>query len=167
MDHLKKILYRARQLQSNTPSNCLGTMVYLIGASHEDTYVDPPYFLDYQPYLKQISRPRTPCIITFVDEQTRIPAHSGIVTGTNPLLVTSRTDYQGPVEISEPIRVHGKLVTDSSLCFVLHFCFGISMAFYKIPEEPELEVLSWMVRRDLGHVDLERMSSLRPEAMPF
>ena len=83
-------------------SNCIGTALYLIGRRSLDEHIDPEkaYQIVHSNKYKGLKSPRIGSIITW--ESLDSVDHMGLVVGKDPLLITERVGYGGPLIEENP-----------------------------------------------------------------
>jgi hypothetical protein len=76
-------------IENQTPTNCIGTALFLSGVNDSDEYFSPPqakrHFL---PRMESLSQPEEGAIISWENDAT--VNHMGVVVSVNPLKVTHR-----------------------------------------------------------------------------
>ena len=91
MININDKLFRA--IDGEELTNCIGTALFLVGEIDEERVVwDTEEIIRYLSRLKVLEKPEKGCIVSWEDKFSRCinPAHVGIVTNIDPLLVTSR-----------------------------------------------------------------------------
>jgi len=90
-------------------SNCAGTALYIVGMQDSDRFVTggrriPRHVL--KP-LARLEEPAEGCLVVWERQWMGMTGinHMAVVTSTEPLLVTQRPAYKGPLEEDKPISI--------------------------------------------------------------
>ena len=90
--YFKELESRMALCSGTRRSNCIGTALYLTCEEKEDVPISGLWAHDYISYLKQTDKPVKGCLISWelqLKDATLI-SHMGVVTSTEPLLITHR-----------------------------------------------------------------------------
>lgn len=92
---------RINSLKPAEYSNCFGTGLYIVGENNKDEYVgsEIEYILEN---LQLDDNPKVGFLVGWHNMNNTFYTHLGVITGANPLLVTNRHGFQGPLAINEP-----------------------------------------------------------------
>lgn len=91
-------------------SNCRGTALYVTNERPDDVYTGYSEGWKHLDGMDPLEKPILGCIavwIGYVNEWSwwnkKVPRHMGIVTSLDPILVTGRDRYDGPMVVDQPI----------------------------------------------------------------
>jgi len=101
---------RLAQIRNIEQSNCIGTALYLTEEQDEDLRVNTfGVYCKHLDKLISLDYPVRGCLvawqkqmITYDEPITKVP-HLGVITRTNPMLVTNRFSVNGPIRENQPI----------------------------------------------------------------
>ncbi|MBI2572442.1 hypothetical protein HYV86_01155 [Candidatus Woesearchaeota archaeon] len=97
----------ARLTTRETETNCVGTLLYVLGLVNKDKYVDEDhlewkYFLNLL-RISNLTQP-TPGAIAVISSAPLSPAyHVGLVAGSNPTIIFHRYGVKGPILEQGPL----------------------------------------------------------------
>lgn len=110
---------RLATIVEEAPSNCIGTALYLTGKIPEDLERWPSEFSFFNLCknfdLERIAEPEKLSLACWTRKEGDdfYVMHMGVVTGLDPLVITSRHGYQGHFVIDEPF-----VSVDRRYCFL-------------------------------------------------
>ena len=105
MNKLEKNILTAKNPKYN-PVNCIGTALFITDMLPKDMYVNTNKV--YKSHLKNLVESKNPLKGYLVSWETkkrifgRKIIHLAVITHLNPLLITHRTKYDGPLMVDDP-----------------------------------------------------------------
>jgi len=116
---------RIEYSKTNPDGNCAGTAFYISGVCQSQRTIDHPIVVSALKSLKALAIPVQGCLIVWKQASEfsekygldRFVLHVGVVTSTNPLLVTHRLNDGGNFYLNQPIeeinQIYQKMQTKS------------------------------------------------------
>lgn len=122
-------------IENQTPTNCIGTALFLTGIVDKDKYLDSDGVKrEILPNLKRLEQPEEGAIVTWENDTSVI--HMGVVVSINPLLLTHRLGCYRGANAMLIERDNFEKVSERIWTF---FFYGeIKIRYYK----PSIEIIS-------------------------
>ncbi|MCL5419979.1 MAG: hypothetical protein M1354_03850 [Candidatus Marsarchaeota archaeon] len=159
---------RIEECRGSRRSNCIGTALYIVGEIEEDRHIEPHLAQEYLMGMETVERPELGCLVAWQEEVRPIvrydasvlrfygsdaekyeeivrdnsftlTLHLGVMTYTDPLLVTSRWGFKGKFFIDQPL-------SEASMRAVELIGIGNSWVAYYAPKSMTQEPIKRLLR---------------------